>query len=110
MRSLRLLRVSAAAASAEVLDDYRRLDDLRLAIDELAVAVIRAAPPGERLHVMVRAEADGVHLEGRVRADGDVPALSDVGEMLVATVSRSHHLGRDGADLVFELVIEPGEH
>lgn len=108
VRYLRLLRVSAAAASAEMVLDLQRLDDLRLAIDELAAAVIATARPGSRLRVSIRAAPRTVVLQGRTSVDGALPALSDVGEMLVATVCRSHGIRREGDEVVFDLEMDTG--
>lgn len=103
---LHVLRVSAVAAFDHVITDVRRLDDLRLAVDELAVASVAAAPPNSRLTVEMWSEPGAIRLVGRVPADGEVPALSTVGAMLVSTISRSHQLAREDDELVFELVMD----
>ena len=106
-RFLQVLRVAAAAASLEVIDDFQRIDDLRLAIDELSAAAIDSAHRDARIDVEIWADGDAVRVRGRVRArEGDAaPALSDIGQLLVASVSRSYRLDRDGEDVVFELVL-----
>lgn len=104
-QSLQFLRVAAAAACADVIDDLDRLDDVRLAVDELAVGVIRAAPPGRRLQVTIETSPGTLAIRGRVEADGEVPQLSDVGAMLVSSICRSYRLTREADELVFELVV-----
>lgn len=108
-RFLHVLRVAAAAASFEVVDDFERIDDLRLAVDELAAAAIGSAVPGARIELEIWARDDAVRVRGRVVAHDDAaPALSDIGELLVASVCRSHRLDREDGDVVFELVIGAG--
>ena len=102
---LRVLRVTAAAAASRVVDDLDRLDDLRLAVDELAVAVIDASPASARLQVTIEIDDHGVTIRGRAESDRAVPALSEVGTMLVAAVSEDHALERDGEHLRFHVRI-----
>lgn len=104
-RFLQFLRVSAAAACTDVIDDLDHLDDVRLAVDELAVGVIRAAQPGRRLLVTIDTSAAALTITGRVEADGETPELSDVGAMLVSSICQSYRLAREGDELVFELVV-----
>lgn len=104
-RFLQVLRVAAATASIEVLHDFRAVDDLRLAVDELAAAAIAAAHPDARLAVELWAANATLRVRGRVRADGEAPELSDIGQLLVASATRSYRLARDGDDVVFELVV-----
>ena len=106
---LQVLRVAAAAASLEVVEDFQRIDDLRLAVDELAAAAMESADPDARIEVEIWADGDTVRVGGRVRrrpdGTGSVPALSEIGELLVGSVSHSYRLDVEGADVVFELVL-----
>lgn len=104
-RYLQFLRVSSAAACTDVIDDIDRLDDVRLAVDELAVSVIRAAPAGQRLRVTIESSPGGLTISGRVVGAGRPPTLSDVGEMLVTSICRSYRLDMEDDELVFELVV-----
>lgn len=102
---LQFLRVSAAAACTDLVHDLDQLDDIRLAVDELAVGLIRAAPPGQRLLVTIETAPTALTITGRVAANGASPVLSDVGTMLVSSISRSYRLAREDDDLMFELVL-----
>lgn len=102
---LQFLRVSAAAACTDVIDDLDRLDEIRLAVDELAVGVIEAAPPGRRLVVTIETAPTALTITGRVAADGATPRVSDVGAMLLSSIGKSYRLAREDGHLMFELVL-----
>lgn len=104
-RFLQFLRVAATAACTDVIDDLDRLDDIRLAVDELAVGVIRAAPPGHRLLLTVESAPTALTITGRVAARGATPRLSDVGAMLVSGTCRSYRVAREDGEPMFELVL-----
>ena len=108
VRFLQVLRVSVATAALELEPTLERLDDLRLAVDELAASVIEAAPPDRRLQVRLGLSSTGVRVRGSVAADGALPALSEVGVLLLSSVCRDHRLEREGSDLVFEFTMEVG--
>ncbi len=107
-RFLQVLRVASAAAGVDVLGDLQRVDDLRLAVDELAAAAIASADASARLQVEIWTSGTSIRVQGRVRGDGDAPVLSDIGRMLVDSVARSHRLAREHAEIVFELALDAG--
>ena len=102
---LRVLRVAAATAVADR-TDMARLDDVRLAIDELAAAVIDAAPPGELLHVDLQVGPRTLSGRGHVRADGGDPMLSRVGELVVGTICRTYEVRYEGNAAAFSFTME----
>lgn len=106
VRYLHLLRVSVATTAMELEPSMERLDDLRLAVDELATSVIRAACRGARLAVAVELQGQTVRVRGRVAADQDDPVVSEVGSMLLSRLCRDHRLDRQGRDHVFEMTME----
>ena len=108
VRFLQVLRVSVATAALELEPTLERLDDLRLAVDELAASVIEAAPDAGRLRVRLGLSATGVHVRGSIEADAAVPTLSEVGVMLLSSVCRDHRLEREGSDLVFDFTMAVG--
>lgn len=99
--SLRVIRVTAAAAASDVVEDIERLDSLRLAVDELAVALIEAARTGSSFELEVRCRSDEVRVTGRTDGDGVVPHLSDVGATLVASGTTRYDLLDDGDTIAF---------
>lgn len=108
---LRLLRVTAAAAAADEADEavgYQRLDDVRLAIDELAAGAIAVAPPDEVLRVDISMQAGRLEVRGRLRGGDRAPALSIPGRHLMATVCPEHDLGIDHGEVVFGFVVQVG--
>lgn len=100
---LRLLRMTTASAVADHVGTLPRLDDVRLAVGELAAGVVAVAEADRMLHMDIRVTHDQLVVHGRVAGSTGSPGLSEVGELLVATVSSDHTLGRDGDDLVFDL-------
>ena len=106
--ALSLLRTTAAAAAANHARTLEQLDDVRLAVGELAAELVRSAVPGRRLTVDIDVAPGHVAVRGRARGNGRTPALSSVGRMLVSSVSHDHSLHRDGDDLVFTLVVDVG--
>lgn len=103
---LQFLRVAVATAAAGVFADIRRVDDARLAIDELVVAVIQAAAPGSRLRLELALAPGTVTIEGTTRAADVEPMLSDVGRILLGSICREYSLDRDDDGLRFRMVIE----
>lgn len=99
--SLRVIRVTAAAAASDVIEDIERLDSLRLAVDELAVALIEAARTGSSFELEVRCRSDEVRVTGRADGDGVAPHLSEVGATLVASGTTRYALMDDGDTIAF---------
>lgn len=102
---LRVLRVAAATAVADR-TDMQGLDNVRLAIDELAAGVIEVAPPGGLLHVDMDVGPGSLSVQGRARADGRTPTLSEIGELLVQSICRAYEVRRVGDDLVFSFTMD----
>ena len=106
VRFLQLLRVSVATAAFDLDPTLEHLDDLRLAVDELAVSVIERARPGGRLDLRITLTDRHVRVEGTAPADGSgEPTLSDVGTMLLAALGCDHRLAREGSSLAFDLTM-----
>lgn len=108
-RFLPVVRVAVAAAAMGGVQFVNRLDDLRLAVDELTASCIAAACPDARIAVRVHAHPDHVRVEGRVRTDGTPPALSDVGRALVAGTTTGHRLRDVNGLAIFEFTVGTDE-
>jgi hypothetical protein len=67
-RSLRLLRLAAADAAAEMGLDVDGVESARIAVDELA-SVLLASGTWERLSVCFERLDDGLHVTGGVQGD-----------------------------------------
>lgn len=97
---LGIVRVSTAAAVADMVDDLDTLEDVRLAVDELAAAVIDVACPDARLHLDLRRQGQGVMVTGDVDCTR-APTISDVGERLLAVTCRHHDVRHQAGRAVF---------
>ncbi len=104
---LRILRLVSSSLAASLGLDVDRLDDLRIAVDELCSVLIEQAPPGGRLRLTLCGE------EGRLIADATL--LSDVP---VATVDPVSRMILDGLDVQWSCaeqspsfrLVAPGGH
>ena len=100
-RSLAVLRTATAAAGVSMRDDLTIdvLDDMRLAIDELAALTMEGAPAGARLDVFIGLGDDVLTVRGRRSAStpGHDPALTDVSTLLLDSVCRRYEVAADGA-------------
>lgn len=101
-RSLAVLRTATAAAGVSLREDLTVdvVDDLRLAIDELAAAAVEGAAAGARLDVSIRLEDDFLTVRGRRTASGpmgDSTTLTDVSSLLLASVCRRYEVAPDGS-------------
>lgn len=108
-RFLPVIRIAVAAAAVDGVRSVRRLDDLRLAVDELTACCMAAAVRGSRITLRVQPGHEDVRVEGRVRTGGTSPVLSDVGAALVAGTTSSHRLRTMGGIADFEFTVRAPE-
>lgn len=99
--SLRVLRVTVAAAACDVIEEMDGLDAVRLAVDELATVAIAAAVRGSDLDVDVCTDGNVVDVVGRAPAGGEGPELTSVGASLITFAAESFHLHADDDAVVF---------
>lgn len=64
-----LARLTAAAVASRAGFNVEEIDDLRLAVDELCLPLVRAAPAG-RLHLCYRLGEDAIEITCSVTGDG----------------------------------------
>jgi hypothetical protein len=92
--SLRLVRLVAATLADSVGLDFEDVEDVRLAVDELCAAAIRASAPDTRLRVTFTAREQEIEVEGLAAAhpNGAEPALDPLSAEIVAAVTTGHTL------------------
>jgi hypothetical protein len=101
---LRVARVTVASVAADLPFTLQDVEDLRIAVDELAAVVIEGCDQDEVLRLEITVQGDGVAVEGRVAGVGDVPELHPVAVDLLGLVAPGHELATEGADRVFRFV------
>lgn len=103
------LRGATATAAAEWGCSHERLDDVRLAIGELAAAVVGAARADSTLHVEVEVGSQGLTAHGWALASEQDATLTELARLLLATVAPQHHrVGCRGDAVLFDLVMDLG--
>ena len=100
---LRVARVTVASAAAELPFTLEDVEDLRVAVDELAAAVIEGCDPTATLSLEIVVDGDAVSVSGRVAGVGELPELHPVAADLLAMLAPGHELGLDGDDRTFRL-------
>lgn len=100
-RVLRMARVTAAAMAADLPFTIQDIEDLRVAVDELAAALIDGCGPDETLDLDFEVEDGDLVVSGRVVGAGAPAELHPVAADLLGLVAHGHQLGVDGSDRVF---------
>lgn len=100
-RLLRVARVTAAAIAADLPFTVQDIEDLRVAVDELAAAVIDGCGPDGTLELRFEVGDDELRVDGRVRGAGAPLELHPVAVDLLGLVADGHELAADGDDRVF---------
>ena len=80
---LRILRLVSASLAAGVGFDIDRLDDLRIAVDELCSLLIESAPPGARLHLTLCGEHGRLVAEGALHEDAPAVSIDPVSRLIL---------------------------
>ncbi|HRW36459.1 MAG: hypothetical protein KDB04_00145 [Acidimicrobiales bacterium] len=102
-RLLRVARVAVASVAAELPLTLQDVEDLRVAVDELAAALIEGCGPDATLRLEVAVDGDAIDVRGQVAGAGPLPALHPVAQDLLGLVAPGHELGDDGRDRTFRL-------
>jgi serine/threonine-protein kinase RsbW len=91
LRYLRLARVTAAAIAADLDYSMQDVDDVRVAVDELAALLIEDAGPGAELELCFAAGPDGITAEGHLTGGPTTaPSVHPVAAELLALVVDSY--------------------
>lgn len=98
---LRVARVTVASVAAELPFTLQDVEDLRVAVDELAAVAIEDCPSSAVVEIEIELTGDGVAVRGRVPAAGPMPELHPVAADLLGLVAPGYELGVDGDDRTF---------
>jgi hypothetical protein len=98
---LRVARVTVASVAAELPLTLQDVEDLRVAVDELAAAVIDGCDASRTLRLEIAAEGEALVVVGRVAGAGALPELHPVAIDLLRLVAPGHELAVDGDDRTF---------
>lgn len=104
---LRVARVAVASLAAELPFTLQDIEDLRIAVDELAAVAIDGCGPDAFLDLRFEIDDDRLVVSGRVAGAGDPPAMHAVAADLLALVAEGHQIGVDGGDRVFRFSKRP---
>ena len=104
---LRFARVTAATLAGDLPFTLRAIEDLRVAVDELAAAAIDGCEADDDLLLTFTVDGDAVVVEGRVAGAGEAPELHPVAADLLELLADHYELGVDNGDRVFRLTKRP---
>jgi serine/threonine-protein kinase RsbW len=93
-RYLRLARLTASGLAGDLGFSVDEIEDLRVAVDELAAAVIDGVPPTAELALVFREIDGGLEIEGRCNArTDDPPVLNEVARELLGILADDYSIG-----------------
>ena len=107
---LRVARVALASLAAELPFTLQDIEDLRVAVDEMAAAVIDGCPEGSTLVITMRLGQDQVEVEGCVADADPLTPLHPVAADLLGLVAAGYELDQDGEDRTFRFAKRPQVH
>jgi serine/threonine-protein kinase RsbW len=104
VRHLRLARVTASTMATDLSFDLQDIEDLRVAVDELAALLIEDCPPDAVLELEFAAVDGGLRINGRIEAPGlPAPALHPVARELLELVADEYEFSPVGDSRSFQL-------
>ena len=106
-RMLRLARVAAASMAADLPFTVQDIEDLRVAVDELAAAIIGSCDDDSQLMITFESDDESITVHGRVEGAGEVPRLHPVAVDLLSMLADRHELTTEGDDRVFRFTKQP---
>ena len=98
---LRVARVAVAAVAATLPFSIADIEDLRIAVDELAARSIEGLERSATLELEISADEYGVTVAGCVPGAGELPPLHPVAADLLAMTGIDRDETVDGADRAF---------
>ena len=106
-RLLRVARVAAASMAAELPFTLQDIEDLRIAVDELAAVAIDGCRPDAELVLRFELLDGAVEVSGRVAGAGALPEIHAVAADLLGLVAEGHELREEDGDRVFRFAKGP---
>ena len=103
-RMLRFARVAAATLAVDLPFTLEDIEDLRVAVDELAAAVIDGLDDSMMLELGFDIQGTDLVIDGRVPGAGSVPELHPVAQELINMVADSYELSEGDGARMFRLV------
>lgn len=101
---LRVARVTVASVAAQLPLTLQDVEDLRVAVDELAAVIIDGCDLDRVLRLEVSVEGEALVVVGRVVGAGPLAELHPVAADLLGLVAPGHELAVEGDDRTFRLV------
>jgi anti-sigma regulatory factor (Ser/Thr protein kinase) len=98
---IRVARLTVAAVAATLPFTLEEVEDIRIAVDELAALAIDGCGPDRTLVLEVQADGGALSVTGRVAGAGPLPPLHPVAAELIAMVAVDLELGPEGEDRTF---------
>lgn len=103
-RFLRLARLTASGLASDLGFPVDAVEDLRVAVDELAAAVIEGASATATLDLVYREVDTGLEIEGRCTAGvATAPELHAVARELLGILADDYELGANGKVRTFRV-------
>jgi serine/threonine-protein kinase RsbW len=101
---VQLARLVAAGVGSRMGFDYDEIEDLRIGVDELCVALLTGATAFGPLQLEYQPAADSLQVRGRLRCDGAPPELGRLTAQIVSAVVDDFELDRDADGRWFRLL------
>lgn len=107
-RLLRVARVTAAALASDLPFTLQDIEDLRVAVDELAAVAIDGVDADTLLELRFEVDDEELRVTGRVAGAGAPVELHPVAVDLLDLVADGHRIGTDGDDRTFAFTKRTG--
>ena len=98
---VQVARLAGSALGSRAGFSIDEVDDLRIAIDELAAVLVQAADTTGPLELTFEVTGDGVRVVGQVESPAQ-PSLSELTEKILDVVVDTYSVGSDGQNVTFE--------
>jgi len=101
---LRFARVTAATLAVDLAFTLEEIEDLRVAVDELAAAAIEGLDDSAMLELCFEIRGNDLIVDGEVRNAGPPPELHPVAQELINMLADGYEFTERDGSRVFRLV------